>query len=236
MQDYGGVGLTNNLLQIDATGDSDAEAVARAKALADAFVADHVRRMQEAANAEAKALLDQRDRMRNELAQVNKAIGDGSPESGPNDVGEPRVALRPPGRTHLADSRFRSARRGGAHRHAPAHRRHADRGRPARGAALPAQDRCHQRRDRARPRARPRARAGRGRHGGGGPPRAAPGHRGEPGRLGHRGTAPPVGPGCGSADGPGRHANGSPRPWPAPCAAPRNRCRCWNWAVRAARA
>ncbi|MGO4418483.1 Wzz/FepE/Etk N-terminal domain-containing protein, partial [Streptomyces sp. MCAF7] len=83
MQDYGGIGLTNNLLQINVTGDSDAEAVARAKALADAFVADHVKRIREAANAEAKTLLDQRDRMRDELAQVNKAIEEGSPESGP---------------------------------------------------------------------------------------------------------------------------------------------------------
>lgn len=76
MQDYRGTGLTNNLLQITVTGDSDADAVARAKALADAFVANHVRRMQDAATAEAKALLDQRDRMQDELAQVNKAIGD----------------------------------------------------------------------------------------------------------------------------------------------------------------
>lgn len=83
MQDYAGTGLTNNLLQINVTGDSDAEAVARAKALADAFVADHVRRIQEAADAEAKTLLDQRDRMRDELAEVNKAIEDGSPGSGP---------------------------------------------------------------------------------------------------------------------------------------------------------
>ena len=83
MRDYRGTGLTNNLLQIDVTGDSDAEAVARAKALADAFVADHVRRMQEAAKAEAKALIDQRDRMREELAEVNKAIGDRSPDSEP---------------------------------------------------------------------------------------------------------------------------------------------------------
>ncbi|MET9894735.1 Wzz/FepE/Etk N-terminal domain-containing protein [Streptomyces sp. NPDC006465] len=83
MRDYRGTGLTNNLLQIDVTGDTDAEAVARAKALAEAFVADHVRRMQEAAKAEAKALGDQRDRMRGELAQVNKAIGDRSPESDP---------------------------------------------------------------------------------------------------------------------------------------------------------
>ena len=83
MRDYRGSGVTNNLLQITVTGDSDAQAVARAKALADAFVADHVRRMGDAAKAEAKALLDQRDRMRDELAQVNKAIGDRSPESDP---------------------------------------------------------------------------------------------------------------------------------------------------------
>ncbi|MFH8389487.1 Wzz/FepE/Etk N-terminal domain-containing protein [Streptomyces sp. NPDC018036] len=84
MKDYSGIGLTNNLLQITVTGDSDAQAQARAKALADAFVADHVKRIKDAANAEAKALLDQRDRMQGELAQVNKAIGDGSPQSGPN--------------------------------------------------------------------------------------------------------------------------------------------------------
>ncbi|MCZ4097597.1 polysaccharide biosynthesis protein [Streptomyces sp. So13.3] len=83
MPDYAGVGLTNNLLQINVTGDTDAEAVARAKALADAFVSDHVRRIQEAANAESKALLDQRDRMRDELAKVNKSIGNGRPGSGP---------------------------------------------------------------------------------------------------------------------------------------------------------
>ncbi|MFF7530371.1 Wzz/FepE/Etk N-terminal domain-containing protein [Streptomyces bobili] len=83
MRDYGGSGLTNNLLQITVTADSEAEAVARAKALADAFVADHVRRIQQAAKAEAKALLDQRDRLRGELTTVDKAIGDGATESGP---------------------------------------------------------------------------------------------------------------------------------------------------------
>lgn len=83
MRDYRGTGLTNNLLQIDVTGDSDAEAVARAKALADAFIADHVRRMRETAQAESKALLDQRDRMRDELAQVNEEIGTRTPESEP---------------------------------------------------------------------------------------------------------------------------------------------------------
>ncbi|EFL36567.1 conserved hypothetical protein [Streptomyces viridochromogenes DSM 40736] len=84
MRDYRGTGLTNNLLQIDVTGASDAEAVDRAKALADAFVADHVRRMRETAKAEAEALLEQRDRMRKELADVNEAIGAGPTDSGPN--------------------------------------------------------------------------------------------------------------------------------------------------------
>ncbi|MFF1399679.1 Wzz/FepE/Etk N-terminal domain-containing protein [Streptomyces sp. NPDC058287] len=83
MKDYRVTGLTNNVLQIDVTGDSDAQAVARAKALADAFVADHVRRMKASAQAEAKALRDQGDRMRHELAGVNKEIGDRSPESDP---------------------------------------------------------------------------------------------------------------------------------------------------------
>ncbi|MFI7316491.1 Wzz/FepE/Etk N-terminal domain-containing protein [Streptomyces venezuelae] len=85
LQDYRGTGLTNNLMQIDVTGKDDADAVARAEALADAFVADHVRRMQAAAKAEAKALRDQRDRMRDELKEVNESIGERSPETDPQD-------------------------------------------------------------------------------------------------------------------------------------------------------
>ncbi|MFI6878995.1 Wzz/FepE/Etk N-terminal domain-containing protein [Streptomyces sp. NPDC050400] len=85
LRDYRGTGLTNNLLQIDVAGDSDADAVARAKALADVFIADHVQRMRSAANAEAKALLDQRDRMRTELAEVNKEIGSRSPDTDANE-------------------------------------------------------------------------------------------------------------------------------------------------------
>ncbi|MEU7637079.1 Wzz/FepE/Etk N-terminal domain-containing protein [Streptomyces sp. NPDC039016] len=105
MQDYRGTGLTNNLLQIDVTGGSDAEAVARAKALADAFVADHVRRMWDAAKAEAKALDDQRDRMRDELAQINKAIGDRASNSDPKDSAsvESRFARRAELNSRIAD-------------------------------------------------------------------------------------------------------------------------------------
>ncbi|MFF8840185.1 Wzz/FepE/Etk N-terminal domain-containing protein [Streptomyces sp. NPDC015130] len=83
LQDYTAEGLTNNLLWIEATGATEAEATARAQALADVFVTDHVRRIREVADAEAKALLDQRDRLRDELAQVNRTIGDGTPGSGP---------------------------------------------------------------------------------------------------------------------------------------------------------
>ncbi|MEO3977913.1 Wzz/FepE/Etk N-terminal domain-containing protein [Streptomyces sp. CAU 1734] len=85
LQEYRGTGLTNNLMQIDVTAGTEAEAVARAGALADAFIADHVRRMWESARAEAKSLLDQRDRMRAELTRVNKEIGKGTPESDPKE-------------------------------------------------------------------------------------------------------------------------------------------------------
>lgn len=78
LKDYSGTGLTNNLLQITVKATSDAQATARAKALAEAFVADHVGRLQQAAEAESKALTDQRDRLKEELAQVNKTIGDAS--------------------------------------------------------------------------------------------------------------------------------------------------------------
>ncbi|MFJ9693924.1 Wzz/FepE/Etk N-terminal domain-containing protein [Kitasatospora sp. NPDC101183] len=84
---YSGAGLTNNLLQITVTAKSDGEATARAKALAEAFVADHVNRIKASADAESKALLDQRDRLTEELAQVNKQIGDaqgGGPKNSAN--------------------------------------------------------------------------------------------------------------------------------------------------------
>nr|WP_202539652.1 Wzz/FepE/Etk N-terminal domain-containing protein [Streptomyces sp. SID8379] len=83
MEDYRGTGLTNNLLQIDVTADNDEDAVARAQALADAFVANHVKRMRDAAKAESDALISQRDRMRDELAKVNQEIGDRSGQTDP---------------------------------------------------------------------------------------------------------------------------------------------------------
>jgi hypothetical protein len=83
MQDYRGAGLTNNVLQITVTGTSQAEALARAKALADAFVSDHVSQLQAAANAQADALLAQGNRLRADLAQVNTTIGTGPAKGDP---------------------------------------------------------------------------------------------------------------------------------------------------------
>jgi hypothetical protein len=74
LKTYEGTGLTNNMMQIEVTGASEQDAVRRAKALADAFIADHVARTQEAADADAKALINQRDRTQAELTKVNNAI------------------------------------------------------------------------------------------------------------------------------------------------------------------
>ena len=85
MKDYRGTGLTNNVLEIDVTGKTDAEAVARAKALAEAFVADHAQRIQAIADANAQGLLDQRDQIQAELADVNKTIAGRTPDTDPKD-------------------------------------------------------------------------------------------------------------------------------------------------------
>ncbi|MFJ2742916.1 Wzz/FepE/Etk N-terminal domain-containing protein [Streptomyces sp. NPDC087440] len=114
LKDYTGLGLTNNLLQIEVKADSDAQAVARAGALANAFVADHVRRMRETAKAEAKALLDQRDRMRVELAQVNESIGKQPPTTDPKGAAgtETLYARRAELNSRIADFDQRAAEAG----------------------------------------------------------------------------------------------------------------------------
>ena len=68
------VGLTNNVLEVTVEGPTGAEAARRAKALAEAFIADHVGRIQSAAAAEAKALTDQRAQVQAELNEVNVQI------------------------------------------------------------------------------------------------------------------------------------------------------------------
>lgn len=230
MKDYAGVGLTNNLLQIDVTGASDAQAVARAKALADAFVADHVRRIQEAAEAESKTLLDQRDRLREELDQVNKAIGNGTPESGPKASAntESLFARRAELTARITDFGQRAAEaRVGTPQlvagtqvvDAPRAVRHSLPKTAATNAAVGlvlglvlglavaavgavVADRPVLRREIAA-------------HLGASVIAELP--AGRPG-------------GC-SGRAPGARASGSPRSWPARYAAPRNRCRCWSWAA-----
>lgn len=74
LADYQGVGLTNNILEITVQGSSNRDAVIRAKALADAFIDDHVKRAEATANAEAKALSERRDKAEEDLAKVDASI------------------------------------------------------------------------------------------------------------------------------------------------------------------
>jgi hypothetical protein len=74
LKEFEAVGLTNNILEITVEGTSGGDAVRRAKALAEAFIADHVGRIQTAAKAEAQAITDQRAQVQSELDQVNAQI------------------------------------------------------------------------------------------------------------------------------------------------------------------
>ena len=74
LKTYEAVGLTNNVLELKAHGTDDADAIARAKAVADVFIADHVQRIQAAAAADAQALLNQRDQAQAELSEVDASI------------------------------------------------------------------------------------------------------------------------------------------------------------------
>jgi hypothetical protein len=71
---YHCVGVTPNVLEITVPGRSDADAVRRAQALADAFIANHVTRTQDAVDAEVKPLLDRRARLERTLATINNTI------------------------------------------------------------------------------------------------------------------------------------------------------------------
>jgi capsular polysaccharide biosynthesis protein len=74
LKDYDAVGLTNNVLEVTVRAKTNDEAIRRAKALADVFIADHVGRVKASADAEAKALSDQRDKVQGELSKVNSQI------------------------------------------------------------------------------------------------------------------------------------------------------------------
>ncbi|SEB29629.1 Uncharacterized protein involved in exopolysaccharide biosynthesis [Amycolatopsis tolypomycina] len=74
MKNYAGLGLTNNILQITVKAKSNEEAAARAQALAETFIADHVRRSQAAAAAQSQAILDQRKNAQDELGKIEQQI------------------------------------------------------------------------------------------------------------------------------------------------------------------
>jgi capsular polysaccharide biosynthesis protein len=74
MKNYAGLGLTNNILQITVKAKSNEEAVTRAQALAESFIADHVQRSQAAAAAQSQAILDQRKNAQDELGKVEQQI------------------------------------------------------------------------------------------------------------------------------------------------------------------
>ncbi|MET8994976.1 Wzz/FepE/Etk N-terminal domain-containing protein [Amycolatopsis sp. NPDC004169] len=76
MKNYAGLGLTNNVLQITVKAKTNEDAVARAQALAETFIADHVKRSQAAAAAQSQAILDQRKNAQDELGKVEQQIVD----------------------------------------------------------------------------------------------------------------------------------------------------------------
>ncbi|PRX45638.1 subunit length determinant protein [Prauserella shujinwangii] len=88
LKTYEATGLTSNVLELKVEGSSPEDAVARAQALADVFVADHVRRVQAAADAEAQALRDQRTDLQQELAQLNGSIAEKEAEFGTGNAAE----------------------------------------------------------------------------------------------------------------------------------------------------
>ncbi len=63
-----------NILTITVAGVSEADVVRRARVLADAFIANHLKRTQDAADAQANTLLDRRARLERTLAMLNNTI------------------------------------------------------------------------------------------------------------------------------------------------------------------
>jgi capsular polysaccharide biosynthesis protein len=108
------VGLTNNVLEVTVEAPTGAEAARRAKALAEAFIADHVGRIQSAAAAEAKALTDQRTQVQAELNEVNgqisgaeaAAVNAENNDEDDNDQNNEEGAAPPPSNAATLDSLY----------------------------------------------------------------------------------------------------------------------------------
>ena len=101
------VGLTNNVLEVTVEGPTGAEAARRAKAMSDAFIADHIGRIKAAAAAEAKALTDQATQVQTELKQVNQQISgaEAAVAQNENEDGENGTA-KPPSNAANLDSLY----------------------------------------------------------------------------------------------------------------------------------
>ncbi|KFZ82957.1 exopolysaccharide biosynthesis protein [Amycolatopsis sp. MJM2582] len=94
LKDYTGLGVTNNVLQVTVKGKDNADAVARAQALSDAFITEYVARNQAAAAAEQKALIDQRNQAQTELATVQNDIVTEEAKRNPNPAQLERMYSR----------------------------------------------------------------------------------------------------------------------------------------------
>jgi len=100
VKEYEVVGLTNNIVELSVKGPTGAEAARRAKALADAFITDHVGRIQSAANAEAKAITDQRAQVQADLDKVNGQISGAEAAAAQNTNGNNQNENTPPPQTN----------------------------------------------------------------------------------------------------------------------------------------
>lgn len=106
LKQYEVVGLTNNILEVTVEGPTGAEAARRAEALAEAFIADHVGRIQSAANAEAKAITDQRAQVQAELDQVNVQISGAEQAAADAQNQDDEDAAPPPNNAANLDSLY----------------------------------------------------------------------------------------------------------------------------------
>lgn len=71
---YSGGIVANNILNITARGSNDAEALARVQAVADAFIAVHVKQSTDAAKANADAYAEQRANVQKDLDDLNARV------------------------------------------------------------------------------------------------------------------------------------------------------------------
>lgn len=74
IKDYSGLGLSNNVLQLTVEADTGPAAIARAKALSEVFIADHVRRVEAATEAAVQELRDRQKDLASQLDEVNRDI------------------------------------------------------------------------------------------------------------------------------------------------------------------